>query len=62
MWWTGMIIMILGTIVLQPGDHDALTFVQGKYVISQLTRSWKLLWLCVDFLSFKLWRENLISV
>jgi len=46
-----MIIMILGTIALQPGDPDALTFVQGKYVISQLTHSWKLSWLYVDLLS-----------
>jgi hypothetical protein len=37
--------------------------VQGKYVTSRLMHSWKLLWLCVDLLSFKAvaWKPNLCS-
>ena len=35
------------------GSSSALTFVQGRYVTSQLTHSWKLSWLCVDFPAFQ---------
>ena len=48
-----MIIMILGEFLLQLEGYSSLMSVQGKYVTSRLTHSWKPSWLCVDFAFFK---------
>ena len=46
-------------VYLTSQEYRAPTSIQGKYVTSRLTHSWKPSWSCVDLLSSKRWRENL---